>query len=795
MASSWKPWIAYCVTIGVIFTAIKLINAYLHRLFDFGECVVEETSSHKSDDETFGNETNPIEQNDNILNNSERKENIEMIVIADNNNMNNCERSDSLGLYLNNSNNNTINNNNNLINSSNVYNSNDYLETSVIDLEVDVHHRNSSGSSIGVSSERSKSQSEAVINSEIAVTNSSTITTTTTGIFVPNTQTLVSELGNCDTNVVTTHKCAVSAINLTNESSQISDSFDALTKGTSLEMGFMAQDPAVLRAQANHNNDLQSNRKRADTAVVRRARSELETTQCSSDKKVSSLPPSHPVSLEIIGTSGHDNDLDLVKLSNNDNDLQFSDDLRKTTPNLNDKSSLINEQNIDNQMPSNPNLNSLKLETVKTSPVLSDNRTRSVVKPESLVEDSSHSKIIQSSDYDEGDESDVSLVVNYSTKIKKRKTPKVSKPRRTLNRRKVSKSCSSGKISTSNKKSTEKMSQFSSDTTSTNELSKRFPINYSSESDIESSHNGSNSYTSRSSTSLTSSHSSVSINDEKTPLTSSIAEPEVKTSSLTSRNNSIALEPKCIAGPSKQLSYDINSSEISKRMSHIMAKNDTSEYEHELERLRNDLQRRRKRSKRGEPFVYSHQNTDPSELINDNIAGASLSNPLESSQNASAENGPPPYLLARLLSVPGTHLAKSHEDTNVGAVHVFQDERGNWLTYTFDEKSSGVARGLMNSDKALIDIELYSAMQSQAATHKWNSSSSSSGSTVVLDSPANVLHTPKMLQTGLLHSQFGDGPNDFSRALQPNANTLFADSFPSESIHFFTNEFINTFNY
>jgi hypothetical protein len=566
MASSWKPWIAYCVTIGVIFTAIKLINAYLHRLFDFGECVVEETSSHKSDDETYVNETNPIEQNDNILlNDSERKENIEMIVIADNNNVNNSERSDSLGLYLNNSNNNTINNNNNLINNSNVYNSNDYLETSVIDLEVDVHHRNSSGSSIGASSERSKSQSEAVINSEIVVTNSSSIMTTTAGIFVPNTQTLVSELGNCDTNVVTTHKSAVSAINLTKESSEISDSFDTLTKGTSLEMGFMAQDPAVLRAQANHNNDLQSNRKRADTVVVRRARSELETTQCSSDKKVSSLPPSHPVSLEIIGTSGHDNDLDLVKLSNNENDLQFSDDLRRTTPNLNDKSSSINEQNIDNQMPSNPNLNSLKLETVKTSPVLSDNRTPSVVKPESLVlpqvEDSSHSKRVQSSDYDEGDESDVSLVVNYSTKIKKRKTSKVSKPRRTLNRRKVSKSCSSGKISTSNKKSTEKMSQFSSDTTSTNELSKRFPINYSSESDIESSHNGSDSYTSRSSTSLTSSHSSISINDETTPLTSSIATgPEVKTSSLNSRNNSIALEPKCIAGPSKQLSYDNNSS-------------------------------------------------------------------------------------------------------------------------------------------------------------------------------------------------------------------------------------------
>lgn len=44
MATSWEPWIVYCLVIGVLFSTIKLINAYLHRLFDYGECVVEENS-------------------------------------------------------------------------------------------------------------------------------------------------------------------------------------------------------------------------------------------------------------------------------------------------------------------------------------------------------------------------------------------------------------------------------------------------------------------------------------------------------------------------------------------------------------------------------------------------------------------------------------------------------------------------------------------------------------------------------------------------------------------------------
>ncbi|CAG0914459.1 unnamed protein product [Notodromas monacha] len=44
-----------------------------------------------------------------------------------------------------------------------------------------------------------------------------------------------------------------------------------------------------------------------------------------------------------------------------------------------------------------------------------------------------------------------------------------------------------------------------------------------------------------------------------------------------------------------------------------------------------------------------------------------------------------------LLSIPGHHLARSHEDTSEGAVHCFQDELGNWVAYTFNESGFGVA--------------------------------------------------------------------------------------------------------
>ncbi|KAE8738165.1 pecanex [Frankliniella occidentalis] len=47
--------------------------------------------------------------------------------------------------------------------------------------------------------------------------------------------------------------------------------------------------------------------------------------------------------------------------------------------------------------------------------------------------------------------------------------------------------------------------------------------------------------------------------------------------------------------------------------------------------------------------------------------------------------------LRGLSSSSAQHFASSHDDTSQGAVHVFQDEHGNPVTYVFDEKSSGTA--------------------------------------------------------------------------------------------------------
>ena len=49
-----------------------------------------------------------------------------------------------------------------------------------------------------------------------------------------------------------------------------------------------------------------------------------------------------------------------------------------------------------------------------------------------------------------------------------------------------------------------------------------------------------------------------------------------------------------------------------------------------------------------------------------------VANPIASSSTTLTSEGPPAYLLAQILATPGTHLAKSHDDTSVGAVHCFQ---------------------------------------------------------------------------------------------------------------------------
>ncbi|PAV81743.1 hypothetical protein WR25_19067 [Diploscapter pachys] len=65
------------------------------------------------------------------------------------------------------------------------------------------------------------------------------------------------------------------------------------------------------------------------------------------------------------------------------------------------------------------------------------------------------------------------------------------------------------------------------------------------------------------------------------------------------------------------------------------------------------------------------------------------------------------------------HVASGHEDTSEGAIHSFQDEHGNWWTYTFDEHGVGTAQAL-GSGRTLRKL-----MEKEQAAQRKNKSSSS----------------------------------------------------------------------
>ena len=59
--------------------------------------------------------------------------------------------------------------------------------------------------------------------------------------------------------------------------------------------------------------------------------------------------------------------------------------------------------------------------------------------------------------------------------------------------------------------------------------------------------------------------------------------------------------------------------------------------------------------------------------------------------SASTTSSIPASLLESVIAGDESrHAATAHDDTTTGATHCFQDEYGNWLTYTFGD-TSGVA--------------------------------------------------------------------------------------------------------
>ncbi|XP_072032529.1 pecanex-like protein 1 isoform X2 [Amphiura filiformis] len=126
-----------------------------------------------------------------------------------------------------------------------------------------------------------------------------------------------------------------------------------------------------------------------------------------------------------------------------------------------------------------------------------------------------------------------------------------------------------------------------------------------------------------------------------------------------------------------------------------------------------------------------------------------------------------PYLaaLASLTRGEGAYMASTHEDTSPGSVHCFQDEHGNWMTYTFDENSAGVATRL--EAEANVDPPVWT----KASTTKpdWDESSSChSDSTVITlpkynTRPANIVLPGSILEniSSQPRTQNWDLPEEF----------------------------------
>ncbi|XP_070578980.1 pecanex-like protein 1 [Ptychodera flava] len=113
-----------------------------------------------------------------------------------------------------------------------------------------------------------------------------------------------------------------------------------------------------------------------------------------------------------------------------------------------------------------------------------------------------------------------------------------------------------------------------------------------------------------------------------------------------------------------------------------------------------------------------------------------------------------PSGLASQSGSEGTHVALNYEDTTSGAVHYFQDEHGNWMSYTFGDDSTGHATSIPPQQ---LDFAS-SPMWVDFFNDRRHSTSSDSNSTVVIESkPDQPLRDTDIEQERLaLQEIYGD---------------------------------------
>lgn len=194
---------------------------------------------------------------------------------------------------------------------------------------------------------------------------------------------------------------------------------------------------------------------------------------------------------------------------------------------------------------------------------------------------------------------------------------------------------------------------------------------------------------------------------------------------------------------------DENTSDLRQRIMEILSTTSNEECDRQLSRLKRELQSQQESPGTGETQRRHRHHRQRRQQDSESSAN---SNDYEDSRRRRRRaarraerlrrmNSPPPSssTISNLVGSnanAGTHLATDCEDISEGAVHWFQDEFGNWHSYTFSQTSAGVSSVRLPADGSTNNGS--SAKKAAGVSKSSSDVSISSGLTVILDNPTMV---------------------------------------------------------
>lgn len=787
--NTYFSWFIYCIFIGTTFTIIKFTNAYFHRIFDTGNCIKDEAERSSEVEPNLNSQS---------CNDGESKDQFEMAPMgtSQENSTSNNDRVNNLEAIS------TFTKVNKLTEECDEECINDQKE--VIDCKAEVHVNDTDSSYANLSMLFKMSSSDEENKSAESKEN-----------VEEESYFQQQHLGNKDLVKCVSNKSSLDIV---------SNSDTSLSNITSI----------YTKANLSHNSiGTFDNLKYDKMSTFRRARSELETIKHSDSSRYSRptvlVPPSHPVSLEIINAKNYTKDneeataLDTSRFNNLEssnvklNPFEIAPEFSRFNAKMLNFTHLA--QTSKDSLEAGGSFNLEKIEECQEKNSTQQGPSATYIR---ACEDSS----------EDGDESEVSLC-NNEFKLK------------SLNRNKASKQpLRKPRFASSRKRSSKAAISASSRPNHSSEWSHKHDVDSQTKRDVR----GKQSVALLSTSDEEDDNYDAlqrlrSLNDRFNSLSSSDSSSIIPSSSASSssaiygsRKTSKTVDD-CEAAESLA---NVPSTSSGVRSTYTLKKHKSKSSKHSHRRHLGAADRKfllNEFTKLNGAVPTTHlkhimsayctqmmqKNRDPILTMLFDACQPLSKQPLEYAfvqQLLSNESTPAynytkerhsskssfvavPNIFAEFLTSPGTHIAESHEDTTVGAVHVFQDERGNWFSYTFDENSTGIAKGLSSLTpfpKVSAEEEKKSKFKSSALApsnslfYLNNSISQADPSAIISTNPNGSIstagneHCKEMVKLDIpLMSPFSGHTLHTPDSLNSNNRNVFFDPMPSA---FFLSAFI-----